>query len=90
MTKRDLKIVQDSVAKTIKETVNGKIDNLKGQVGELKEQIEQHNRRHEADMQDIKPFIQGARGIGMVWKIVIGFVGILVLFGQLKQLFPQI
>ena len=83
MTKRDLKIVQESIIKTIKETVNGKIDNLS-------KKIDENHEMHRSDMGEIMPFIQGAQGLSVLWKIVIGLVGAIVLFGQFKQLFPQL
>ena len=83
MTKTEIKIMQDTISKTIQTTVNGKIDQLKAQITE-------HNRKHEADMEEIRPYIQGVMGLGYLWKIIIGLIGALVLWGQLKQLFPNL
>jgi hypothetical protein len=90
MTKRDLKIVQEAITKAVRETVNGKIDNLKLQVEGINGKIEYHNSKHEADMEEIKPFIQGARGLGLLWKVGFGIIGAVVLWGQFKQMFPTI
>lgn len=75
--------MQETISKTIQQTVNGKID-------ALKQQITEHNRRHEADMNEIKPYIQGVKGLGLLWKIIIGAIGGIVLFGQLRQMFPNL
>ena len=46
-----LQAIQDQIEYTIKKTVNGKID-------KIDKKIDEHNFKHEADMQDLKPIIE--------------------------------
>lgn len=47
------------IRQTIKETVNGKIDHLT-------HMMEEHNKKHEQDMQDIKPVLEAFNSVGIV------------------------
>lgn len=43
--------VLQAIRETIKETVNGKIDRID-------QKLDEHNRKHEKDMQDLRPIIK--------------------------------
>lgn len=77
MTDPELKIMCETIEKVVRVTVNGKIDGIK-------EDIRQHNERHEADMvlvrdhiQEVQPYLQGAAGVrflgnGLKWVAGVG------------------
>lgn len=77
MTEADRDIMKEEIKLAIKETVNGKID-------ALKLLVETHNTKHEADMQEIKPFLQGAAGLGLLWKLFISVAGLIVAYTTIK------
>lgn len=52
------------IASGIKISVNGKID-------KIEKKIDEHNTRHESDMEEIKPYLQFATGLGIVFKVVL-------------------
>lgn len=58
MTPEQLVALKEDIARTIKETVNGKIDaNLK-KIDDIQEQICTHNKAHEQDMARIMPIVE--------------------------------
>ena len=96
MTEKQLesitKNLSEKLVETVKVTVNGKIDAL-----HIK--VDAHNERHEADMvevrkhmQDVKPYLDGARGVKVLGdgaKLLAGWVGALgVLWIAFKGLIP--
>lgn len=72
--------IADSVKQTIKVEVNGKID-------ALSKKIDEHNTKHEADMAEIKPYIQAVTGLGIVFKLFISLGSIAVGWLAIKQIF---
>jgi len=84
MTEEQLQIFLEdnrkSTAKAIEETVNGKI-------AAISRKIDEHNAKHEKDMEDIKPLMQGAAGLQFFWKFLVGMGAIAVAWGQLKANF---
>jgi hypothetical protein len=95
------KLMKQEIKATIKEVVNGKIDKLgkiqndhaladleyqrkdmafKEQDAVFKEEIRQH-------MKETRPYMQGAAGLGFVWKILIGIGAALVAWNTIKTTF---
>jgi len=63
MTEKELKRIEDAVAKSIQTNVNGKIDKMNTKLDEHIEKVAIHNEIHEADMAQIRPFLEGAAGL---------------------------
>ena len=82
MTEDDLKIMRDEIARAIKLQVNGKID-------AISTKIDQHNRKHEEDMEEIKPYMQFASGLGVLWKIILMLGSLAVAWATIKSAFPN-
>lgn len=68
--------ILEAIRQTIKETVNGKIDRLK-------DLMEEHNRKHEEDMVEVKehmikttPIIEAFNGINTVGNMVKWIAGV--------------
>ncbi len=73
-------LIRDEVAKGIKLNVNGKID-------AMRQDLADHNRQHEADMQEMLPYMQFASGLGIIWKVVLGIGSLAVGWVALKSAF---
>lgn len=68
-----LQVIRDA----IKETVNGKIDRLANEVVNIKQSIEDHNEKHQKDMDRILPIIEAYNGVsiagnGIKWIAGVG------------------
>jgi len=82
----DIEILDSAVERAIAKYVNGKIDRLQ-------KCMDAHNKQHEADMAEIKPYLTGARNFTGFFKTV-KWVGYAAgsLGGSwllLKQVFPN-
>lgn len=78
MKEEQLNLIRDDIKETITTVVNGKIDRLTVK-------IDDHILKHEADWEEIKPFVQGvvgARIIGGLLKWVAGIAGAWILIRQ--------
>lgn len=75
-----LKDNRESTARAIKETVNGKID-------ELRREVNDHNKKHEADMKEMKPFMQGAAGLQLIFKFFLMVGSLSVGWVAIKDVF---
>lgn len=71
------KIVREEIGKAIQDKVNGKID-------KMQEDLYFHNKIHEQDMADMKPFMQAAGGVGLIWKGLVAVGALAVIWMQLK------
>ena len=80
MTEDDLKIMRDEIARAIKLQVNGKID-------EMRNDLVEHNKKHEADMQEIRPYLQFVGGLGVLSKVVVWIGGLALAALAIKELF---
>lgn len=80
-------IIAEVVPKSIQTTVNGKIDKVHAILERQNEvmdsttkKIDGHISQHEEDMKELKPWMQGAAGIRLIWKfaitIAVGWVAI--------------
>lgn len=78
-------VINEAVAKAVKETVNGKIDALSRKTDALSTKIDDHNTKHEADMEEMKPFMQGAAGIQVLWKLFVGVGSLAVAYLAIKN-----
>lgn len=76
MNETDISFLREEIAKTIKTTVNGKIDRLT-------ELVEEHNRKHEKDMEDIKPIIEAYQGFNTAGNLVKWIAGVGTAIGVL-------
>lgn len=77
MTEEDKEIIKGFIKETIKEVVNGKIDRLD-------KKIDTHNAKHEQDMADIKPYMQAASGLGLLWKGLVALGGLALVWAQIR------
>ena len=82
MTDEQLRILKEEVRIAVRETVNGKIDRVR-------DKLDEHIRQHEIDMEEIKPFMRGAAGLGLLWKGLIVVGGLAVAYTQIKSIFTK-
>ena len=73
-------LIRDEVAKGIKLNVNGKID-------EMRNDLAEHNKKHEADMQEIRPYLQFVGGLGVLSKVIVWIGGLALAALAIKALF---
>lgn len=66
------------IAAGVKATVNGKID-------KLSEKIDVHNAKHEANMIEIKPYLQFASGLGIIFKMILAIGSIATAWIAIKS-----
>lgn len=57
-------VIIAEIQEAIRETVNGKIDGMRRELCE-------HNAKHEADMEEMKPYMQAASGVRVIFKFFI-------------------
>lgn len=86
--------LEKATAETIKVTVNGKIDGIKHDIADVKDDMRQHNERHEADMvlvkdhmKTVEPYLQGAAGMKLLGNGIKYFAGVAVAWVALKAFF---
>ena len=75
-------LIRDEVAKGIKLNVNGKID-------EMRNDLVEHNKKHEEDMASLMPYMQFASGLGIVWKVVLALGSLALFWAAIKSSFPN-
>ena len=75
-------LIRDEVAKGIKLNVNGKID-------EMRNDLVEHNKKHEEDMASLMPYMQFASGLGVVWKVVLALGSLALFWAAIKSSFPN-
>ena len=75
-------MIRDEVAKGIKLNVNGKID-------EMRNDLVEHNKKHEEDMASLMPYMQFASGLGVVWKVVLALGSLALFWAAIKSSFPN-
>lgn len=44
---------------------------IKEEIIPIQDAIEAHNKKHEADMAEMKPYLQFASGLGIIFKVVL-------------------
>lgn len=81
MTEDDLEIIRAEIARAVKETVNGKIDSIA-------RKLEEHNAKHEADMEDMKPYMQAAAGGKLLYGVFKVLVAVAIGWVSIKSAFP--
>jgi hypothetical protein len=80
MNAKDLAAITDVIENTIKTVVNGKIDNLT-------KKVEQQAKKHEDDMAELRPFIQGIAGAKVLRTGFIWLAGLASAYLVLKEVF---
>ena len=78
-----LAVIRQEVERSVKQTVNGKIDKVQTS---LNEHIDQHKK----DMDELKPFIQARIGGAFVYKFLLGAGAIALAWSALKTTWPQL
>lgn len=75
--------LEKATAETIKVTVNGKIDGIKHDISDVKDDMRRHNERHEADMvlvkdhiEKVQPYLQSAAGVKLIGEALKWVVGV--------------
>lgn len=71
--------VQNTVPEAIKKTVNGKID-------AIRTDLNVHNTKHENDMAELKPYMQFASGLGIMYKFVIAIGSLAIAWAALMNI----
>jgi len=77
MKQADLQLLQELIETTIKSTVNGKIDRLT-------EKVEEYQKKHNEDMDEIKPFLQGVAGAKVLGSGLKWIAGIAIAYLTIK------
>lgn len=92
MTEEDIARIQETIVKT----VNGKIDAISRKQDEQIALNVEHNEKHEADMKEVRghmeqvrPYLEGVRGIKLLGDTGKWIVGLGVVWLAFKGLFPQ-
>lgn len=81
MNEEDRKLMREEIAKAIKECVNGKIDNLRNEVQQMREE-------HEAHMEEIKPFIQAKASASFLYKAFLWLGSLAVAWLAVRDALP--
>lgn len=82
MNDEDRKIMCETIEAVVRKTVNGKIDGIK-------QDIKDHNTKHEADMQEIKPLLQVFAGGRVIGNLLTWVSGVAVAYLMIKGLFTK-
>lgn len=75
-----LAVMREEICKAVEETVNGKIDIIRTE-------LFIHNAKHEMDMEEMKPFMQGAAGLQIIFRICVAVGSLAVGWLAIKQIF---
>lgn len=88
MSEEEITRLEERLASTVVKTVNGKIDRLH-------EKIDNHNTKHEEDMNDVRehmkqvqPYLQGAAGIRVLGEALKWVAGLSVVWIAVKGIIP--
>lgn len=81
MNDEDRTLMREEIQKAIKETVNGKIDGLRTEVKEMREE-------HQAHMEEIKPFIQAKASASFLSKVFLWLGGLAAAYLAIKSVIP--
>lgn len=68
------------IAAGVKAAVNGKIDKLTAK-------IDEHNAKHETDMEELKPYLQFASGLGIIFKVILTIGSVATAWIAIKSVF---
>lgn len=71
MTEEIREIMKREIERTIRETVNGKIAAL--------------DKKIDAHMEEIKPFVQGAAGLSLLWKFCVSIGAIVTTYLAIRN-----
>lgn len=92
MTEPEILKITDAVERKIEKTVNGKILKVSEDVQAIHRILERQNevtdefiKRHEIDMGELRPFVQGAAGVRLVWKGVVSLGSLAVAWLAIKN-----
>lgn len=72
--------VEEAVPPAIKVTVNGKIDRID-------KKLDEHNLKHQSDMDELKPYLQFASGLGIIFKLIVAIGSIAMAWLAIKGVF---
>lgn len=64
-----------AVREEIRVTVNGKIDKIHDILLKQNDKQEEFNRKVDDHIQKVEPYLQGAAGLGLIWKGLIALAG---------------
>lgn len=78
MNEEHLKIIREEVVNAVTNTVNGKIDKVHAILERQNEimdvtikKIDGHIVTHETDMNDLRPWMAGVKGLNILWKFFV-------------------
>lgn len=78
--------IKGQVAESIQVFVNGKIDKLHTILEHQNEVTDGFIKQHERDMEEMRPFVQGAAGVRLVWKGVVSLGSLAVAWLAIKNI----
>ena len=62
------------------------LEMIKEAVKPLRDEIKKYNEKHEQDMKELKPYMQFATGLGIVYKVIVGIGAIAIAILAFKNL----
>ena len=87
MTPKQLKAIENSVAQAIQLHVNGKIELIRSELLAHAEKDEANMAILQQHMEDVKPFMQSAAGLQILWKFLIAIGSLAVAWMAIKNAF---
>lgn len=82
MTNEQLNELKETIKDTIQEKVNGKVEGLRVR-------LEEHIDQHEQDMDELRPYIQGATGIKIIRDFTVWIGGLAIAYVAIRNTFNQ-
>ena len=77
----------EDMREIMKEEIKKAMEVVEDKLNSMDEKIDSHNSKHEADMQEIKPFLRGAAGLGLLWKAFVAIGGLAMAYSAIRGLF---
>lgn len=90
MTEKEHQQLIEAVEKTIDSKINGKIDKIKEILEKQNEKQEEFNKRVCEHITRVEPYLQGAMGLGIIWKVFILVGSTAVAYLAVKSAFFRI